>query len=497
MSSREMLVDPILEPFLMKYEHSVDDYKYDMDSSSPTTSLRTSSNLDVGGSGGAGANGRLICDVCGDVAFGKHYGINACNGCKGFFRRSVWSRRQYSCRFGGDCPVVKEHRNVCRSCRLKKCFEVGMNPDSVQNERDRNAKNGMPNGNGNMPTSGVPHHTTNSNDLDMMHTFAIRRKRTKPDVCETEVKQELPDDYECEPPLHQTTHIVGDELPAVTDYMSIPVQLLNIETDVFYYNPVELDETEINNKDQINIPFEVAFRRPLLVCPRYPMRFVNERVLQPHHLINGWRRHFTYYSDWCHAMEEFKLLSFDDQIVLAKKKIILHGWFVHAYYSYKNNTNGICFANGAAHLPEGGHPDIQEFYKECMPRYLNYVISPMHTFQMDDYEMVLIKSIMFYSTESGLSPEGKNVVSSAREKYLQALYNYERHVKTTTSAAATLRVAKFMIMLSAVTSLTHLMNENVQMTSLFNIIAFDELIQATHKTSPAQLSPKEDDDDEA
>lgn len=39
------------------------------------------------------------CAICGDRATGKHYGASSCDGCKGFFRRSVRKNQSYTCRF--------------------------------------------------------------------------------------------------------------------------------------------------------------------------------------------------------------------------------------------------------------------------------------------------------------------------------------------------------------------------------------------------------------
>uniref|UniRef100_A0A6Q2XZC7 Retinoic acid receptor RXR n=1 Tax=Esox lucius TaxID=8010 RepID=A0A6Q2XZC7_ESOLU len=88
--------------------------------------------------GGPMLSQKRLCAICGDRSSGKHYGVYSCEGCKGFFKRTVRKDLSYTCRDNKDCLVDKRQRNRCQYCRYQKCLACGMKREAVQEERQRN-----------------------------------------------------------------------------------------------------------------------------------------------------------------------------------------------------------------------------------------------------------------------------------------------------------------------------------------------------------------------
>ncbi|KAL3990263.1 Zinc finger C4 type (two domains) family protein [Acanthocheilonema viteae] len=85
----------------------------------------------------------LLCAICADKSSGLHYGIYTCEGCKGFFKRTVQNKRVYTCVSGtGGCPMTKEQRNRCQFCRFQKCLQQGMVLEAVREDRMPGGRNG-------------------------------------------------------------------------------------------------------------------------------------------------------------------------------------------------------------------------------------------------------------------------------------------------------------------------------------------------------------------
>uniref|UniRef100_A0A8B9YF48 Peroxisome proliferator-activated receptor gamma n=1 Tax=Bos mutus grunniens TaxID=30521 RepID=A0A8B9YF48_BOSMU len=73
----------------------------------------------------------IECRVCGDKASGFHYGVHACEGCKGFFRRTIRLKLIYD-RCDLNCRIHKKSRNKCQYCRFQKCLAVGMSHNAIR-----------------------------------------------------------------------------------------------------------------------------------------------------------------------------------------------------------------------------------------------------------------------------------------------------------------------------------------------------------------------------
>ncbi|XP_075993583.1 nuclear receptor subfamily 4 group A member 2-like [Genypterus blacodes] len=85
-----------------------------------------------------------LCAVCGDNAACQHYGVRTCEGCKGFFKRTVQKKAKYVCLASKSCPVDKRRRNRCQYCRFQKCLTVGMVKEVVRTDGLKGRRGRLP-----------------------------------------------------------------------------------------------------------------------------------------------------------------------------------------------------------------------------------------------------------------------------------------------------------------------------------------------------------------
>ncbi|XP_049616843.1 peroxisome proliferator-activated receptor alpha a isoform X1 [Syngnathus scovelli] len=107
------------------------------ESSIALDTLTPASSPSPGGCGEASRPGEvsgplsLECRVCSDKASGFHYGVHACEGCKGFFRRTIRLGLEYD-KCERHCKIQKKNRNKCQYCRFHKCLSVGMSHNAIR-----------------------------------------------------------------------------------------------------------------------------------------------------------------------------------------------------------------------------------------------------------------------------------------------------------------------------------------------------------------------------
>ncbi|GFR89766.1 E75 nuclear receptor [Elysia marginata] len=82
-----------------------------------------------------GAQNLPPCRVCGNKASGLHFGVNTCEACNEFFRRSLKRGANYHCSRNLSCKVWGKKRSPCSSCRYRRCLEVGMSRNRIKTGR--------------------------------------------------------------------------------------------------------------------------------------------------------------------------------------------------------------------------------------------------------------------------------------------------------------------------------------------------------------------------
>ncbi|KAF1753865.1 hypothetical protein GCK72_020422 [Caenorhabditis remanei] len=354
------------------------------------------------------------CRVCGDERANRHYGTIACNGCKGFFRRSIWEERDYVCRYGGRCLIVQEYRNRCRACRFRKCFTVGMDARAVQSERDKSMRK--------MKRSSRKEATERSTPYSVYS-------------------------------LPSTPAAEGS---SGTPQYNVPfVQyLMDLEKSTDGMVDISYNFTNMDPTFSTSVIIETAFREPGIVSKRTLPRWGDmERVATVNDIPVTWCRSFVLCVDYAKALSDFRELEEADQFTLLRNRVVALNWFCHAYKTFKAGCDGVVLVNGTWYprdpqLQTSLEPGCNNYFRVLSEHLMQNLVLPMRDLEMDDGEFVILKIIVLFKAYCRLSEHGDATIKQTHEKCIDSLYE---HIQVQhpdfTPQQISMRISKILLLL--------------------------------------------------
>ncbi|XP_075212010.1 hormone receptor-like in 38 isoform X2 [Lycorma delicatula] len=166
----------------------------------PTASTPSSTATPTSGSGPTPPSPSQLCAVCGDTAACQHYGVRTCEGCKGFFKRTVQKGSKYVCLAEKACPVDKRRRNRCQFCRFQKCLVVGMVKEVVRTDSLKGRRGRLPS----KPKS--PQESPPSPPVSLITALVRAHVDTSPDMATVDYSQ-YREPSPLEPPITEAEKI--------------------------------------------------------------------------------------------------------------------------------------------------------------------------------------------------------------------------------------------------------------------------------------------------
>ncbi|KAK2539883.1 hypothetical protein Q9233_001587 [Columba guinea] len=294
---------------------------------------------------------------------GKHYGVYSCEGCKGFFKRTIRKDLIYTCRDNKDCLIDKRQRNRCQYCRYQKCLAMGMKREGVDLEQGSDLG---------QLDSGVLH-WLEGNFQEMLRVIS---------VCA--VQEERQRSRERSENEAESTSNGSEDMPVE--------RILEAELAV---EPKTEAYSDVNTESSTNDPVTN-------IC----------------HAAD--KQLFTLV-EWAKRIPHFSDLTLEDQVILLRA-----GWneLLIASFSHRSVSvqDGILLATGLhVHRSSAHSAGVGSIFD----RVLTELVSKMKDMQMDKSELGCLRAIVLFNPDAkGLSSPSE--VESLREKVYATLEAYTK-----------------------------------------------------------------------